>query len=1216
MKTTFSIFAVVWIAQAAATPRPLMFEQNTGQAPAEVRMLARTGRLQVLLTSSETIFQTAYGPRVRMKLAQSGASVVEPYGEALGKANYFLGSNPSRWHSSRLYAAAIRRNASEGIDIVYRGVEGKLEFDLVLHPGADPRRLLLSFHGGQSLRLTGQGDLIVPAEQSEITLRRPATYQETESGTSLVASRFVLRGANSAAIEVGDYDRSQKLVVDPVVFATYLGGTGVETAQSVASDAEGNIYVAGTTTSVDFPEARLLGSSLNLPISLPVADAYVAKMSGDGSRLIWATYLGGVHAEDFVSVGVDRTGAVTVAGLTSSFDFPVTPGAYQFGSRTFRHYFLTRLTPDGSSLMWSTVLGIPVPVYVDPRTVKPSLAVTPSGAATLAVTTPEENLPTSIGALQKQPAGGTDLYVIRLNSTGTAPIFATYFGGSGDDGVAGIAVDAEENILLSGTSWGLDFPMLPAQPSPDPRAFVAKMGATGTSLAFIAALPAATSWARTLGVDAAGNPYITGGVPAAGELRPFPGLNIPDYVIGGQFLAKFYGSTGGLAYAGLIGPGPHLDSTLVVIPDGRACSYSIDIPFFCLSPAGDSVTYAGGARERAEWKTGTPLPDGSIVLASVAATQDQATPGAFQPKPADSSPDAVIARIVPVSTPIVLTNLIPSSIALTTPSIPSSIGITLKGRGFGSDTEVRWNGTPVEAHYNASDSSIDIDVRRVGPLKPGIVEITAVRNDFPNVVSNPLRLTILSTAPAVWVLSPIFIPAGSTGQSVTLQGRFTAETRLLWDGKERDARLIPGSSPAFEIQLTTSELAQPGIHTIQLYTPEPGGGYSPVHFFPVTAPEISSIPILAPGQLLPAGQGEGAAVTITGAGFTPQSEVLWNDVALATTLVNSTTLRVVPPEGMRGPRIVSLRIRSGSYTTPATWASLAATWRDGRSQPTSVYDAWRNRLYVQWRLPSPQDPDAGILSAIDMANGSTAWERPVRSGEPAMAMTLSESGDALYVSSPGTVLRFNPETGEPDGDFNRAVAELGLPQYIPPEIRTIPGAPDSIVLIVSGYALILDGGRLRGPDSRWLPGTVNIGYPLLVTSDAIHIGPFSSGSQTRHGATVSFNSLGFSDARLREFGPETLPALLDFGLFRLLTDGSQVELVGPEALNFCVFDVDLEVRQYSAINGNLLQRRSLDSHQVLSALNLGGSSNRCTVAGPDQMVVVGSNAVWVMPRRP
>lgn len=1213
MKTTVSIFAVVWIAQAASTP-PLMFEQNTGQAPAEVRMLARTGRLQVLLTSRETIFQTAYGPRVRMKLAQSGASVVEPYGEASGKANYFLGSNPSRWHSSHLYAAAIRRNASEGIDIVYRGVEGKLEFDLVLHPGADPRRLLLSFHGGQSLRLTGQGDLIVPAEKSEITLRRPATYQETESGTSLVASRFVLRGANSAAIEVGDYDRSRKLVVDPVVFATYLGGTGVETAQSVASDAEGNIYVAGTTTSVDFPEARLLGSSLNRPISLPVADAYVAKMSGDGSRLIWATYLGGVHAEDFVSVGVDRTGAVTVAGLTSSFDFPVTPGAYQFGSRTFRNCFLSRLTPDGSSLKWSTVLGIPAPVYVDPSTLKPSLAVTPSGAATLAVTTREENLPTSIGALQKQPAGGTDLYVVRLNSTGTAPIFATYFGGSGDDGVAGIAVDAEENILLSGTSYGPDFPMLPAQPSPHSRAFVAKIGASGTSLAFIAALPAATSWARTLGVDAAGNPYITGGVPAAGELRPFPGFNISGF--GGQFLAKFYGSTGGLAYAGLIGSDPHSDSTLIVIPDGRACSRAFEFPLFCLSPAGDSVAYAQRARELVGWKTGTPLPDGSIVLADVAATQDQATPGAFQPKPADSSPDAVIARIVPVSVPIVLTDLMPSSIALTTSSIPSSIGITLKGRGFGSDTEVRWNGTPVRATYDASQMSVNIDPSNIYSVEPGFAEITAVRVGFPDFVSNPLRLTLLAAPPLVGTPSPASLPAGSSSQSIVVHGQFFPGTRLLWDGTEREARFIPGDNPAFQVQLNAAELAQPGIHTVQLYTPGPGGGRSAVQLFQVTAVAINAIPMLRPGQVLLPNTFEGGGIGITGAQFTEQSEVVWDDVPLNTTFLDSFTLRVMPPEGVRGPRIVSLRIRSGSYTTPATWASLAATWSDGRSQPTSVYDAWRNRLYVQWRLPSPQDPDAGILSAIDMANGSTAWERPVRFGEPAIAMTLSESGDALYVSSPGTVLRFNPETGEPDGDFNRAVAELGLPQYIPPEIRTIPGAPDSIVLIVSGYALILDGGRLRGPDSRWLPGTVNIGYPLLVTSDAIHIGPFSSYSQTRHGATVSFNSLGFSDARLREFGPETLPALLDFGLFRLLTDGSQVELVGPEALNFCVFDVDLEARQYSAVNGNLLQRRSLDSHEVLSALNLGGSSNWCTVAGPDQMVVEGSNAVWVMPRRP
>ena len=430
-------------AQTPASYRtlPLRFEPAAGPPDAPRSFVARGGGYRLALTADEALIAaTPALPRaaVRVKLigADAGAPATTP--EPLpGKSNYLIGNDPARWRTNvPTYQRIGYRDVYPGVDVVYYGSQGQLEYDFVVAPGADPGRIRMAVEGADSATLDAGGDLVLQAGGGELRLRKPVLYQEAEGGRREVAGGFLLANNPQSAIrnpnaievsfQIGAYDASKPLVIDPVIlnYSTTFSGGGEEEAWGIAVDPAGNAYVAGWTTSVNFPTA----SPLQAGNAGGTYDAFVAKLSPSGT-VLYSTYLGG-NAWDFgFGIAVDASGNAYVSGFTHSTNFPTTPGAFQTAYRgsladcpdpQCGHAFVAKLNPTGSALVYSTYLGggggAPDAAF--------GIAVDSSGSAYVAGWTASPDFPVTPGAVQTSLAGYVagvrvaNAFVTKLNPSG------------------------------------------------------------------------------------------------------------------------------------------------------------------------------------------------------------------------------------------------------------------------------------------------------------------------------------------------------------------------------------------------------------------------------------------------------------------------------------------------------------------------------------------------------------------------------------------------------------------------------------------------------------------------------------------------------------------------------------------------------------------------------------------------------------------------------
>ncbi len=255
-----------------------------------------------------------------------------------GKSHYFTGNDARQWHAAVPTFAKVRyRSVYPGIDVVYYGNQQQLEYDFIVAPGGDPKRIILSFdeatktRGGVRLRLDDNGDLLVRTGEVELRQFKPVVYQESDGIKRTIAGRYVLKGYRQAGFELGDYDRSKPLVVDPVIFYFSTGGG----SGRIAIDPVGNAYLAGTTGPILMTSPGVYqsqpgyGTCGNRFTRYPCYDAFVLKLDPSGTEVLYATYLGGSGSDSGADIAIDEAGNVYVTGATSSADFPTTPGAFQ-----------------------------------------------------------------------------------------------------------------------------------------------------------------------------------------------------------------------------------------------------------------------------------------------------------------------------------------------------------------------------------------------------------------------------------------------------------------------------------------------------------------------------------------------------------------------------------------------------------------------------------------------------------------------------------------------------------------------------------------------------------------------------------------------------------------------------------------------------------------------------------------------------------------------
>jgi hypothetical protein len=627
---------------------PLSFQPNQGQTSKEVQWLARGSEYTLFLSGPNAVLElnkitpeqknsadlihlrpTIQSTAVRMDLVGAKAPEHESGEEPQpGKANYFTGRDSSKWQRNvPLYGKVRMEKIYPGIDLTYYGTNGRLEYDFIVAPGAEPSAIQMKFDGAMP-KLSSDGDLLLPVDGSEVRFNKPVVYQIKNGARQPVEGSFTIADNREVSFNLGVYDKSRELVIDPtLLFAGTLGTGNQQTiANGMAVDAAGEIILTGITNDLTFPvtSGALQPSCTNYS---PVATAngfkrcgassassgFVTKISADGTSLIYSTYLHGPSGDEYgQSVAVDSTGATDIFGMTASNDFPITSDAYQTICQPYYSsgstispacdgyfagggtewvvqgptLFLVKLSADGSTINYGTFFGgtdgtFPVAMTLDssnnmyfisylqdvrsadslypnsssipfptttgayqklgnntqgvtlsklsadghtllystvlaptgsgyfPQAIPYALAVGPDGMAYVAGNTNATSFPITTGALKTSCDGnnsgncqGSFPFITAFDTTkaGSASlVYSTFLGGDAVPGsnipeqeILALAADSSNNIYATGYTYATDFPVTTGayQTVCDPNdsgnrcdtAFVTKINPTGTAI--------------------------------------------------------------------------------------------------------------------------------------------------------------------------------------------------------------------------------------------------------------------------------------------------------------------------------------------------------------------------------------------------------------------------------------------------------------------------------------------------------------------------------------------------------------------------------------------------------------------------------------------------------------------------------------------------------------------------------------------------------------
>jgi hypothetical protein len=576
---------------------PLAFEANQGQAPQEVSFIARTQSGSVFLTRAGAVLALRRGdrasPSAAFQMNLEHASAINAVGveELSGKANYFIGDEPSRWQTGiSMYRRVKCSDVLPGIDLVYYGNQRQLEYDFIIRPGANPDAIRWSFEDTDALELSSSGELIVRFAGNEIRQPRPRVYQQIGNETRELRGAYVLTSRKEVGFRLGEYDRTQPVVIDPVLlFSTFVGGSAQDYANGIAVDASG-VYVAGSTFSSDFPLASPRQSSLGGSF-----DAFVLKLNPTGSALIYATYLGGSGGDYGMGIAVDGSGNAYVTGYTLSSNFPIA-SARQPALASSQDAFVTKLSPTGSTLIYSTYLG------GNDNDFGNGIAVDGSGNAVIVGSTASTNFPTASAFQSARSGSYPDAFVAKMTADGSGFVYSTYLGGTLVDEAFGIAIDASGAAYVVGSTTSTNFPTLNPYQSTNRGsrdAFVSKFSATGSLVYSTYLGGGGQDFGSGIAVDSSGSAIAVGDTSSSNfPVFPQPPAANPAFQqsLNGSsdcFVAKLSPSGSALVYSTYLG-GSSSDRAFSVAVDGSGNAYVTGETLSTNFPGSGSLQNPGG----------------------------------------------------------------------------------------------------------------------------------------------------------------------------------------------------------------------------------------------------------------------------------------------------------------------------------------------------------------------------------------------------------------------------------------------------------------------------------------------------------------------------------------------------------------------------------------------------------------------------------------------
>ena len=551
---------------------------------------AANTRMATSPSSKITVRSHAY----EMKFVGASSKISIVPDKALNTVNnYFIGNDPTKWASNcKVYQAVLYKNVYPGIDARYYMEEGSLKYDLVVNPGADADKIALQFDGVDKIEVKNQ-NLVIKTSVGEVAELKPYTFQAKETGRAEVSSKYYLKD-NIVKFRIDNYDKSKPIVIDPtLVFSSFAGSAVDNWGYTATYDGEGNFYGGGIAFGTGFPVSngafQTVYAGGNNEEGIAPVDIGIIKLSPNGSKRLYATYLGGNGNEQPHSLVVDNNGDLIVTGRTSSSNFPVTSKRYGSDSSKLiqgSDIFITKISASGAALIGSRLFGgqnddgVNIrPKYVSPQgsvsirrnygdDARSEVIVDAANNIYLASCTQSPDFPVTANAFQPKFGGGSadglipaqDGIVIKTNPDLSNVLFSSFLGGTGEDAAFVLALNPLDNsIYVGGATTSTDFPgtkngtvLYNAYQQGVCDGFVSIISNDGSKLI-------KTSYFGTNGNDLVygvqfdkfGFPYIMG--TTNGTLTPVnAAFSDPN---GKQFIAKLKKDLSGLEYLTVFGTG-------------------------------------------------------------------------------------------------------------------------------------------------------------------------------------------------------------------------------------------------------------------------------------------------------------------------------------------------------------------------------------------------------------------------------------------------------------------------------------------------------------------------------------------------------------------------------------------------------------------------------------------------------------------------------------
>ncbi|HEV8059517.1 MAG TPA: SBBP repeat-containing protein, partial [Gemmataceae bacterium] len=560
-------------AQSLYQSLPMSFVANQGQLGPEVQYSSSGSGYTLYLTSASaylSLQKDTTGADAAPALVQMQLLGANPTAQGVGlnpqdfTSNFLIGDDPSQWHQDVANFGSVQfSDVYKGIDLVYYGNQTQLEYDFVVAPGANPNAIALAFPGTPSLTLDAAGDLVVHSTNGDLVEEAPVLYQMNGAQKEAVTGSYVIGANNTVHFQIGAYDPLLPLVIDPVMsYATYLGGSAADNAQSVAVDAAGNVYITGFTSSTNFPilapfQGQLAGQG----------NVFVTKINPAGNGLVYSTFVGGGGLDLGLALRVDLSGDATVVGTTTSGNFPMKnpiQGTFGGGSDAF----VFKLNPSGNQLVFSTYLGGSGVDFAQ------GLALDASNNVYVVGFTYSTNFPT-MNPLQATLDGGEDAWVAKIASSGSL-IYSTYLGGSQDDSAQAVGIDSSGDAYVVGDTYSPDYPVKKSLQSygGGDDAFVTELNPSGSAILFSTFLGGSgDDRASSVRLDAIGDIYVVGSTTSA----DFPTLNAVQPTFGGNtdvFVTKYTPGGSSVAFSTYLG-GSDVDQAMSLAIDSSSNLYIV-----------------------------------------------------------------------------------------------------------------------------------------------------------------------------------------------------------------------------------------------------------------------------------------------------------------------------------------------------------------------------------------------------------------------------------------------------------------------------------------------------------------------------------------------------------------------------------------------------------------------------------------------------------------